>query len=191
MLRNLNPIILSQFRPYRHDINPNWIWGVQISVTPPGDMPASTSDCTNIRSCKWPGAGHWAVCNQTNGKQTYVSQMLIMNMKLLAFLKVYSLQLIHYVLFEKPSELTFFFKFDLENDILTMTFMYNHFENKCNQFRHLENPTIDTKIVKFGPWTTEICHFRSTIGGHLGFGWKRGLKGAKNLNPMIFVLFDS
>ena len=29
-----------------------------------------------------------------------------------------------------------------------MTFMYNHFENKCNQLRHLENPTIDTKSLK-------------------------------------------
>ena len=40
-----------------------------------------------------------------------------------------------------------FFKLDLENDPLTMTFTYNHFENKFNQLRHLENPTVDTKII--------------------------------------------
>ena len=44
-----------------------------------------------------------------------------------------------------------FCKFDLENDLLTMTLTYNHFENKFNQPRHPENPTIDTKIVKIGP----------------------------------------
>ena len=68
-----------------------------------------------------------------------------------------------------------------------MTLMCNQFENKCNQLKHLESPTIDTKIVKIGPWTPEICF---TVGGHLGFGRKRGLKGSKNLNPMVFVLFD-
>ena len=83
-----------------------------------------------------------------------------------------------------------FFKFDLENDLLTMTLAYNHFENKFNQVRHLENPTVDTKIVKIGPWTPKIYHFRFTVGGHLGFGRKRGLKGSKNLNPMIFLLID-
>ena len=70
------------------------------------------------------------------------------------------------------------------------TITYNHFENKFTQLRHPENPTIDTKIVKIGPWTPKICHFRFTVGGHLGFGRKRGLKGSKNLNPMIFLLFD-
>ena len=44
-----------------------------------------------------------------------------------------------------------FLKFDLENDLLTMTLTYNHFENKFNQLGHLKNPTIDTKIVKIGP----------------------------------------
>ena len=82
------------------------------------------------------------------------------------------------------------FKFDLENDLLCMTLTCNHFENKCNQLRHLRNLALDTKIVKIGPWTPEICHFHYTVGGHLGFGRKRGLKGSKNLNPMIFVLFD-
>ena len=28
-----------------------------------------------------------------------------------------------------------FCKFDLENDLLTMTLTYNHFENKLNQLR--------------------------------------------------------
>ena len=83
-----------------------------------------------------------------------------------------------------------FCKFDLENDLLTMTLTYNHFENKFNQLRHPENPTIDTKIVKIGLWTPKICPFRFTVGGHLGFGRKIGLKGSKNLNPMIFLLFD-
>ena len=83
-----------------------------------------------------------------------------------------------------------FCKFDLENDLLTMTLTYNHFENKFNQLRHPENPTIDSKIVKIGLWTPKICHFRFTVGGHLGFGRKIGLKGSKNLNPMIFLLFD-
>ena len=83
-----------------------------------------------------------------------------------------------------------FLKFDLENDLWTMTCTYNHFENKFNQLGHLKTPTIDTKIVKIGPYNPKICHFRFTIGGHLGFGRKRGLKGSKNLNPMIFALFD-
>ena len=43
------------------------------------------------------------------------------------------------------------FKFDLENDLLSMTLTYNHFENKCNQLRHFKNPTIDIEIVKIGP----------------------------------------
>ena len=83
-----------------------------------------------------------------------------------------------------------FFKFDHENDLLTMTLTYNHFENKFNQLRHLENPTVDNKIIKIGPRTPKICHFRFTVGGHLEFGRKRGLKGSKNLNPMTFLLFD-
>ena len=83
-----------------------------------------------------------------------------------------------------------FFKFDLESDLLTMTLAYNHFENKLNQLRYLENPTVDTKIVKIGLWTPKIYHFRFTVGGHLGFGRKRVLKGSKNFNPMIFLLFD-
>ena len=72
-----------------------------------------------------------------------------------------------------------FFKFDLENDLLTMTLTYNHFENKLNQLRHLENPTVGTKIVKIGPKTPKICHFHFTVGGHLEFGRKIGLKGSK------------
>ena len=46
-----------------------------------------------------------------------------------------------------------------------MTLTYNHFENKSNQLRHLENPTVDTKIIKIGPWTPKICYFRFTVGG--------------------------
>ena len=72
-----------------------------------------------------------------------------------------------------------FFKFDLENDLLTMTLTHNHLVKKFNQLRHLENPTVDTKIVKIGPWTPKICHFRFTVAGHLKFGRKRGLKGRK------------
>ena len=72
-----------------------------------------------------------------------------------------------------------FFKFDLENDLLTMNLAYNHFENKFNHLRHLETPTVGTKMVKIGPWTPKIYHFRFTVGGHLGFGRKRGLKGSK------------
>ena len=66
------------------------------------------------------------------------------------------------------------FKFDLENDFLSMTLMYNHFENKCNQLRHLENPAIDTKIVKIGPWTPEICHFHYTLAAILDLAVKEG-----------------
>ena len=116
-----------------------------------------------------------------------------MKMKLLAFHKGIHLainSLKSCLRHQKPFQTDIFFKFDLENDLLTMTLTYNHFENKCNQLRHLENPTIDTKIIKIGPWAGEICHFSFTVGGHLGFGRKRGLKGSKNLNPMIFVLFD-
>ena len=81
------------------------------------------------------------------------------------------------------------FKFDLENDVLCMTLTCNDFENKCNQLRHLRNLALDTKIVKIGPWTPEICHFHYTVGGHLGFGRQRWVKGVEKLNPMIFVLF--
>ena len=83
-----------------------------------------------------------------------------------------------------------FCKFDLQNDRLTMTLTCNQFENTFNQLRHPENPTIDIKIVKIGPWIPKICQFRFTVGGHLGFDRKRGIKGSKNLNPMIFLLFD-
>ena len=75
-----------------------------------------------------------------------------------------------------------FFEFDLKNDLLTMTLKYNHFENKCNQLRHLENPTINTKIVKIGPWTPVIYHFRYTVD----LAEKRGLKGSK-----IWILWFS
>ena len=81
-----------------------------------------------------------------------------------------------------------FFKFDLENDLLSMTLTYNHFENKFNQLRHLENPTVDTKMVKIGPWTPKICHFHLTVGGHLGFGRKRGLKGVEKFEPYDFLV---
>ena len=76
-----------------------------------------------------------------------------------------------------------FCKFDLENDLLTMTLTYNHFENKFNQLRHPENPTIDTKIVKIGLWTPKICHFRFTVGGNLGFGRKNRVKGVEKFEP--------
>ena len=68
----------------------------------------------------------------------------------------------------KLYDLTFSFKFDLQNDLLAMTFTYNHFENKCNQYICCENPTVDTEIDKIGLWTPEICHFHYSIGGHLG-----------------------
>ena len=58
-----------------------------------------------------------------------------------------------------------FFTFDPGNDPLTRILTYNPFENKCNQLRHLENTTMDTKIVKIGPWTPQICNF-------LLYGWR-------------------
>ena len=58
----LNPVILSQFCPYRY-IHPNWIWGFKSRQHHLGDMPTSTSDCTHTMSCKWPESGHWAICN--------------------------------------------------------------------------------------------------------------------------------
>ena len=57
--------------PYRDDIHPNRIWGFKSRQPHLDDMPASTSDCTHKRSCKWPEARHLAICNHTNGKQTY------------------------------------------------------------------------------------------------------------------------
>ena len=65
----------------------------------------------------------------------------------------------------KAFRIDILFKSDLQNDLLAMTLMYNHFENKCNQLKYLENPTIDTKIVQIGPRTPEICHirFRETL----------------------------
>ena len=52
-------------------------------------------------------------------------------------------------------------KLDLKNDLLIMNLIYNHFGNKCNQRKHIESLTIDSKIV---------------IGGRLRFGRKCGLK---------------
>ena len=60
-----------------------------------------------------------------------------------------------------------FITFDFENELLTMTVTYN-------QLKHLENPTIETKIIIIGPWTPDVCHFRFTAGDHIGFGRKRG-----------------
>ena len=62
VLQNLNPMILSQFCPYRY-IHPYWIWGFKSRQPHLGDMPASTSDCTHTMSCKCPESGHWAICN--------------------------------------------------------------------------------------------------------------------------------
>ena len=173
-------MILSQFHPFWYDIHPNWIWGFKSHQ--PFFWQAS-SDCTHIRSCKWPEAGHWTIFNQTNGKQTNVLQLLIMTMKLLAFYKgiQFAINPFKSCMRQRNAFQTdILFKVDLENDLLSMTLTYNHFENKCNQLRHLKNPAIDTKIVKIGPWTQEICHFHYTVGGHLGFCWNRGLKGSKN-----------
>ena len=65
-----------------------------------------------------------------------------------------------------------FFKFDLENDLLTMILTYNHFGNKFNQLRHPENPAIDTKIIKIGPWT-----------------WpKKRVKGVEKFEPYDFLV---
>ena len=51
-------------------------------------------------------------------------------MKLLAFVKVYSLQLIHCLVW-KAFRADIFKKIDLENDLLTMTFMYNHLKTSA------------------------------------------------------------
>ena len=84
-----------------------------------------------------------------------------------------------------------FCKFDLDNDLLTMTLTYNHFKNKFNQLRHPKNPTIDTRTVKIGPWTPKICHFRFTVGGHLGFGRKKRVKGVEKFEPYDFLVIWS
>ena len=81
-----------------------------------------------------------------------------------------------------------FFKFDLKNWLLTMTLTYKHFENKFNQLGHPENPTIDTKIVKIGLWIPKIRHFHFSVGGHIGFGPKRGLQGPKKFEPYDFLV---
>ena len=47
-----------------------------------------------------------------------------------------------------------FFKFDLENDLFTMTLMYNHFENQFNQLRHLEYPP----LTQFGQTNLAKLH---------------------------------
>ena len=75
-----------------------------------------------------------------------------------------------------------FIKFHLENDLLTMTLTYNHFENKFNQLRHLENPTVGTKIVKNRTMDSKAMPLSLfTVGGYLGFGQRRGLRGRKFL----------
>ena len=67
-----------------------------------------------------------------------------------------------------------FFKLDLENDLLTMTLPYNHLENKFNQLRHQENPTIDTKSVKIGPWTPIYATFALRLAVILDLAEKEG-----------------
>ena len=81
-----------------------------------------------------------------------------------------------------------FFKFDLENDILTMTFMYNHFENKWNQLRHTENPTIYIKVVKIGPWTPQDMPL-SLYSWWPSWIWpKKWVKGVEKLEPYDFLV---
>ena len=68
-----------------------------------------------------------------------------------------------------------FCKFDLENDLLTMTLTYNHFENKFNQLRHPENPTIDTKLSLYG-WRPSWI-------------WpKKRVKGVEKFEPYAFLV---
>ena len=55
-----------------------------------------------------------------------------------------------------------------------MTLTYNHFENKFNQLRHPENPTIDTKIVKIGPWTQRYATFTLRLAAILDLAEKEG-----------------
>ena len=74
----------------------------------------------------------------------------------------------------KAFQADIFFKFDLEIDLLTVTLMCNHFEDKCNQLKHLEKHTIDNKFVKIGPWNPEICHIISMVGGILHLVEKQG-----------------
>ena len=83
-----------------------------------------------------------------------------------------------------------FCKFNLENNLLTMTLTYNHFENKFNQFRHRENPTIDTKIVKIGPWTPEMP--LSLYGWRPSWIWpKRMVKRVEKFEPYDFLVIWS
>ena len=138
VLQNLNPMILSQFRSYRYHIHPNWTWWFKSRYPHLRDMPASTSDCTYMVSCKWLEAGRWAICNQTNGKQTYLLQILIMKMKLLAFYKgiQFSINPLKFCMRQRKAfRADIFYKFDLENDLLTMTLAYNRFGNKCNKIQ--------------------------------------------------------
>ena len=76
-----------------------------------------------------------------------------------------------------------FCKFDLENDLLIMTFTYNHFENKFNQLRHPENPTIETKIVKNRAMDSRYMP-HSPYGWRPSWIWpKRKVKGVENFEP--------
>ena len=51
-----------------------------------------------------------------------------------------------------------FCKFDLENDLLTMTLTYNHFENKFNQPRHPENPTkSDHRLQRYATFALRLA----------------------------------
>ena len=67
-----------------------------------------------------------------------------------------------------------FFKFDLDNDRLTMTLTYNNFENKFNQLRHLENPTVDTNIVKIGNGLQRYATFAIRLASILNLPEKEG-----------------
>ena len=67
-----------------------------------------------------------------------------------------------------------FCKFDLENDLLTMTLTYNHFENKFNQPRHPENPTIDTKLLKSDHRLQRYATFALRLAAILDFAEKEG-----------------
>ena len=67
-----------------------------------------------------------------------------------------------------------FYKFDLENDLLTMTIIYNHFENKFNQLRHPENRTIDTKLLKSDHGLQRYATFALRLAAILDLAEKEG-----------------
>ena len=59
---------------------------------------------------------------------------------------------------QKAFRADIFFKFDLGNDIFTMTLTYNHFENKFNQLRCKESPTKAMKLLQseFEPYDFHV-----------------------------------